>query len=62
MSVYFSVGDRAIWNPASLAGVLFYEQIRTLEHVARRTCGVADAYQIVPDVLTAFLDALLDTM
>ncbi len=64
MSVYFIVGDREIWNPASRAGVLFYDQMRTLEKLAEHPCGltssVSDEYAIDPRLLTAFVDAVFN--
>lgn len=63
MSVYFQVGNREIWNPASRVGVLFCGQALALEALAGQTTGIADLgcdeYDIEPDVFVGFVDAVL---
>jgi hypothetical protein len=66
LSVYFRVGSQEIWNPASRAGMLFYEQLKALEKLVDLPCGITDLgcdeYEVAPVVFTEFVAAVVNAL
>ena len=63
VSQYFRVGQQVLWNPSNGVAELFVHTAQTLAHIQDVPSGIgdmdADEYEIDPDSLSAFVNALV---